>query len=107
MAVKNLGINNQQFFDCLICHLLIKKLDSATLTHYENQLDDVKELPSLQTFLAYIERRFLSIQSFSTKNQIPVSFSKNQIGNEKNKLIVQAGKDPKQRLSLLNQKNCV
>lgn len=68
MAIKNLGVENDQLFGHLITHILIKKLDPNTLIHYECQLEDVKQLPKIESFLSYVENRFMALQSVGAKN---------------------------------------
>lgn len=83
MAIKNLGVNNEQLFGHLITHILIKKLDSATLVHYECQLDDVKQLSKIESFLSYIENRFMALQSVGAKNNLNNLNNVNNVNYEK------------------------
>ncbi|XP_031635226.1 uncharacterized protein LOC116348388, partial [Contarinia nasturtii] len=63
MAIRNLGITDSQLLDHLIIHILTKKLDVSTLIHYECQLQNNRDLQSLQSFLFYIENRFMALQA--------------------------------------------
>ncbi|XP_055308589.1 uncharacterized protein LOC129572612 [Sitodiplosis mosellana] len=72
MSIKNLGVTNEHLFGHLISHILIKKLDSTTLVHYECQLDDVKELSNIDSFLCYLEGRFMALQAVGAKNTLNI-----------------------------------
>lgn len=68
MSIKNLDINVSNW-DPLLNHILMQKLDSATVIHYECQLENVKEPQSLDSFLSYIQKRFLALQSAMAKRE--------------------------------------
>lgn len=78
MAIKNTGISNTSLLDYFLCHILLKKLDSATIIHYECQLTDVKELQTLPSFLTYLENRFMALQSVDVKSEVN-NHSKNDL----------------------------
>lgn len=67
LAIKNLGFDTNNW-DPIISHILIKKLNEETSKHYECQLRDIRESPTLKEFLTYVENRYLAIQSVETKN---------------------------------------
>lgn len=62
MSIKNIGVSVSNW-DALLCHVLTKKLDQATLVHYECQLENVRELQSLSDFLRYLENRFMALKA--------------------------------------------
>lgn len=66
LSIKNLGIKTENW-DPLLTHILIHKLDSSTVIHYECQLKDVREPQSLEEFFTYVENRFMAIQSANSK----------------------------------------
>lgn len=66
MSIKNLGIDTTNW-DPLMVHILTGKLSQATILHFECQLKDVSEIPTLKQFLTYIETRFLALQSAESK----------------------------------------
>lgn len=68
MAIKNIGISNDQLSGALLTHILTNKMDSNTVMHYECQLKDVREPQTLDDFLTYIEKRFMALQSAQAKN---------------------------------------
>lgn len=51
--------------------LLTKKLSKETLTQFECNLSDVREIPKIDHFLNFVEKRFLALQSTETKNKNP------------------------------------
>lgn len=57
MSIRNIEISTDNW-DPLLCHILTRKLDASTLIHYECQLQDVREIQSLQSLLKYLESRF-------------------------------------------------
>lgn len=62
MSIKNIDVSTDNW-DPLLCHILTRKLDSTTLVHYELQLRNVREPQSLTDLLAYLEGRFMALQS--------------------------------------------
>lgn len=80
MSIKNLNIPVDQW-DPLITHILLKKLSKETITNYECQLEDTREIQSLVKFLKYIESRFLALQSASSNNEY---VNKNRSNNNNN-----------------------
>lgn len=69
MTAKNMGVTTEQFLDFLICHILLGKLNSKTILDYECQLNDVRELNDLPTFLNYIENRFMALQAVGARKE--------------------------------------
>lgn len=55
-------------WDHLLTHIMLHKLDSVTLMHYECQFKDIRESQKLKDFLAYIENRFMALQSAHSKS---------------------------------------
>lgn len=62
MSIKNIDISTDNW-DPLLCHILTRKLDAATLVSYECQLHDVRKPQTLPDFLAYLEKRFMALHS--------------------------------------------
>lgn len=69
MAIKNMGISNASLLDHLLCHIILKKLDSSVALHFECQLKNVTELQSLPVFLTYLENRFMALQAIGARNE--------------------------------------
>lgn len=69
MSAKNMGVTTEQFLDFLICHISLGKLNSKTILDYEWQLNDVRELNDLPTFLNYIENRFMALQAVGARKK--------------------------------------
>lgn len=88
MSIKNLNVNVENW-DPLLTHILVHKLDSNTVVNYECQLKDVREPLKLHEFLAYIENRFLAIQSANSKL--------NNFANEHNNKKVENTKKPSEK----------
>lgn len=55
-------------WDPIMNYIIFSKLHKDTITHYECQLENIKEVESIQDVLNYIENRYLAIQSAETKN---------------------------------------
>lgn len=72
MSINNIEVSTDNW-DPLLTHILTHKLDPATVVHYECQLGNIKEPQSLQSFLSYIENRFMALQSAGSKT----AFEKN------------------------------
>lgn len=68
LGIKTMGVSKEQLLDHLLCHILLQKLDTSTVMHYECQLTNVKELQTLSNFLNYLENRALALQSVNTKH---------------------------------------
>lgn len=62
MTVKNLGIDIDNW-DPFLVFILLRKLSRETITHYECNLNDNREFQSLESFLKYLETRFLALES--------------------------------------------
>lgn len=82
MSIKNIGISVENW-DPLLCYILTKKLDQATLIHYECQLNNVREIQTLSDFLHYIENRFMALQAAGARDmlqiqKLPNQFQKNE-----------------------------
>lgn len=67
MAVKNLGICVKNW-DPFLVFILLRKLSRETITHYECNLDDNREFRSFDSFLKYLETRFLALDSAGQQN---------------------------------------
>lgn len=68
MAIRNLKIETKNW-DPMLIRLLTKKLSKETLTQFECNLTDVREIPTFDHFMNFIEKRFLALQSTETKNK--------------------------------------
>lgn len=66
MSIKNMDVSTDNW-DPLLCHMLTRKLDPATVIHYECQLQDVREPQTLASLLTYLENRFMALQSANIK----------------------------------------
>lgn len=89
MSIKNYGIDIEQR-DPLLSHLMMKKLNSATILDYEKGLKDVKVIQKTGDLMNYIEKRFLALDSaeMGGKNQnvmpyLSLNAKKNGEKNEK------------------------
>lgn len=80
MSIKNIEVSTENW-DPLLCHMLTRKLDSATLIHYECQLQDVREPQSLISFLSYLENRFMALQSANIKQDYNGNYNGNHNHN--------------------------
>lgn len=66
MSIKNMDISIDNW-DALLTHILLQKLDTSTVIHYECQLRDVREPQLINHFLSYLETRFMALQSANSK----------------------------------------
>lgn len=66
-ALKNLEINTESW-DPILSHILVQKIDCETHRHWENSIANPKELPSLKSFLEFLENRSHTLENLSTNN---------------------------------------
>ena len=67
--IKNIQLENP--YECLITHLLMKRLDLDTREKYESSLIDPQDVPKLADCLNFLQRRFQSLEtseSYKTSN---------------------------------------
>lgn len=68
MTIKNMKIDTSGW-DPLLNHQLLKKLSRETVTAYETQLKDIRELQPFSEFMTFLETRFLALQSVDSQRK--------------------------------------
>lgn len=64
-SLKNLGIDITSW-DPILIYILTQKIDPETQKHWENSLQQPKELPSFKKFINFLETRFQCLENLST-----------------------------------------
>lgn len=68
LGLHNIGIDTASWSPMLL-HLLIKKLDRATHSLYEQSLTHPKDLQTIEDFLMFLETRFQSLEALGNKGR--------------------------------------
>lgn len=99
-AIKNLGIDTKSW-DPLLVYILSQKLDSDSFAEYIESLTNSRELPILQDFMDFLEKKFTTLESSSQRRQDgphKVSSQQQQTSyfqNRQNKPFISVGKSNK------------
>lgn len=64
-SLRNLNIDISTW-DPIIIHILVHKLDTETHRHWENSLDNPKDLPTYQQFINFLEKRLQVLENITT-----------------------------------------
>ncbi|XP_022816623.1 uncharacterized protein LOC111349653 [Spodoptera litura] len=64
-GISNIGIDTSSW-DPIIVHIMSQKLDSKTLSDYMKELQDHRELQSLQDFLYFLETQFMAYETMKS-----------------------------------------
>ncbi|KAF9805603.1 hypothetical protein SFRURICE_020988 [Spodoptera frugiperda] len=67
-ALKNLGIDISTW-DPIVIYLVSQKMDAETYTDYIDSLPEPRDLPHLQEFLAYLEGKFIALETVRRKTE--------------------------------------
>lgn len=67
-ALKNLGIDISTW-DPIVIYLVSQKMDAETYTDYIDSLPEPRDLPHLQDFLAYLEGKFIALETVRRKTE--------------------------------------
>lgn len=68
-AIKNLGVITISW-NYIVIPIVIKKLDNESLRLYEMTIPDPREMPTIEEFLAFLERRFQALEAARPKSLI-------------------------------------
>ncbi|KAL0829413.1 hypothetical protein ABMA28_004186 [Loxostege sticticalis] len=67
-AIHNLGVDTTSW-DPLIVHLICKKLDAETYIDYKESRKSLRELPSFEELMNFIESKFTALEPLSKKEK--------------------------------------
>lgn len=81
MSIESSGtsVNN---WDVLLIQVLMRKLDKKTIIDYESKLENVKENQTLESFLKYLETRYLALMSAESKTRANMSSERSEKGQQ-------------------------